>query len=81
MDDWRSGTADGTKVDLHACNGTAAQSWLYNSVDHTVHLALGGCLDVYNSDTASGSLIDRYTCNGSGAQQWDLGSNGSLVNP
>ncbi|MET8116351.1 lectin [Streptomyces prasinus] len=61
-------TADGTAVQLHTCNGTAAQRWTV-SADGGVR-ALGKCLDVSGASTADGARVQLYTCNGSTAQQW-----------
>ncbi|MFD8204828.1 ricin-type beta-trefoil lectin domain protein [Streptomyces sp. NPDC059695] len=61
-------TADGTPVQLHTCNGTAAQRWTL-AADGTVR-ALGKCLDVTGAGTADGTRAQLYTCNGTGAQRW-----------
>ncbi|MFG2333446.1 ricin-type beta-trefoil lectin domain protein [Streptomyces sp. NPDC048604] len=61
-------TADGTPVQLHTCNGTAAQQWTL-AADGSVR-ALGKCLDVSGGGTADGSKVQLYTCNGTGAQRW-----------
>jgi type 1 glutamine amidotransferase len=74
-----SNTADGTKIQLWTCNGTAAQRWTLPG-DNTIR-ALGKCLDVRNSGTANGTLTQLWTCNGTGAQQWAPQSNGTLRNP
>lgn len=79
LDISNGGTADGTKVQLWTCNGSAAQQWT-TSGDGTLR-ALGKCLDVNNSGTANGTVTQLWTCNGTGAQVWTPGSNGSLVNP
>ena len=47
-----SGTADGTKIQLYTCNGTAAQSW--TKVGDTYRV-LGKCLDIDNAGTANGT--------------------------
>jgi hypothetical protein len=79
LDISNGGTADGTKVQLWTCNGSAAQQWTVGG-DGTLR-ALGKCLDVKTSGTANGTLTQLWTCNGTGAQVWSPGSNGSLVNP
>ncbi|WP_412543094.1 LamG-like jellyroll fold domain-containing protein [Longispora sp. K20-0274] len=58
-----------TQLQSYTCNGTPAQEWTYDPVDHSVH-ALGRCLDVYNSGTTNGTVVDVYTCNQSYAQTW-----------
>ncbi|WP_437129229.1 ricin-type beta-trefoil lectin domain protein [Streptomyces hydrogenans] len=61
-------TADGTAVQLHGCNGTAAQRWTL-AADGSVR-ALGKCLDVVGGAVADGTKVQLYTCNGTGAQRW-----------
>ncbi|MEU4560154.1 ThuA domain-containing protein [Actinoplanes sp. NPDC023936] len=71
-------TADGTKVQLYTCNGTAAQSWSRSGVSLR---ALGKCLDVAGGGTANGTKAQLWTCNGSGAQSWAPQADGSIRNP
>ena len=73
-----AGTADGTKIQLYTCNGTAAQSW---TVTGATLRALGKCLDVKGGATADGTLVQLWTCNGSGAQNWGANADGTLRNP
>ncbi|WP_328653928.1 ricin-type beta-trefoil lectin domain protein [Micromonospora sp. NBC_00330] len=73
-----SGTADGTKIQLYTCNGTAAQSW--TKVGDTYRV-LGKCLDIDNAGTANGTKIQLWTCNGTGAQVWQPQADGSIRNP
>ncbi|WP_329369510.1 glycoside hydrolase family 3 C-terminal domain-containing protein [Streptomyces sp. NBC_00669] len=72
-------SADGTKVDVYTCNGTAAQQWTVGS-DNTVR-ALGKCLDITSAGTANGTKVQLYTCNGTGAQVWQPQADGALLNP
>jgi type 1 glutamine amidotransferase len=72
-------TADGTKVQLYTCNGTAAQTWTVTP-NSTIR-ALGKCLDVAGGGTANGTRTQLWTCNGSGAQVWAAQSNGTVRNP
>ncbi|MEU6567561.1 ThuA domain-containing protein [Streptomyces parvulus] len=72
-------TADGTKIQLWTCNGTAAQRWT-RADDGTV-TALGKCLDVSGGGSADGTKIQLWTCNGSGAQKWAPQSDGTVRNP
>ncbi|MER5963523.1 lectin [Streptomyces sp. NPDC002057] len=60
--------ADGTKVQLWTCNGSAAQKWTV-AADGSLG-ALGKCLDVAGGGTADGTAIRLWTCNGTGAQKW-----------
>ncbi|MEV6678874.1 ricin-type beta-trefoil lectin domain protein [Streptomyces erythrochromogenes] len=71
-------TANGTRVQIWGCNGSAAQQWT-RGTDNTVRYQ-GKCLDVKGAATANNSPVQLYTCNGTGAQQWKSGPNGSLVN-
>lgn len=74
-----SQTADGTKVQVWTCNGTAAQRWTLPG-DGTVR-GLNKCLDVKSSGTTNGTPVQLWTCNGTGAQQWAAQPDGSLKNP
>ncbi|OLF19238.1 PQQ-dependent sugar dehydrogenase [Actinophytocola xanthii] len=73
-----AGTADGTKVQLYTCNGTAAQSW---TVTGSSLRALGKCLDVAGGGTGDGTVVQLWTCNDSGAQSWAANADGTLRNP
>ncbi|MGY1578693.1 ricin-type beta-trefoil lectin domain protein [Streptomyces sp. MN13] len=71
--------ADGTPVQLHDCNGTAAQQWTVRA-DGSVQ-ALGKCLDVTSGSTADGAKVQLYDCNGTGAQRWSYNTaTGDVVN-
>ncbi|MFI6338870.1 PQQ-dependent sugar dehydrogenase [Streptomyces sp. NPDC050535] len=72
-------TADGTKVQIWTCNGSAAQKWTVSG-DGTLR-ALGKCLDVSGGASADGTKIQLWTCNGSGAQTWAAQSDGTVRNP
>ncbi|MFC3381017.1 ThuA domain-containing protein [Couchioplanes azureus] len=74
-----AGTADGTKVQLYTCNGTAAQTWTVTP-GATVK-ALGKCLDVAGGGTANGTRTQLWTCNGTGAQTWAAQPDGTIRNP
>jgi hypothetical protein len=71
-------SANGTQVQLYACNGTNAQLWIVGD-DGTIR-ALGKCLDVAGGATANGTKVQIWDCNGTGAQQWTA-SAGTLRNP
>ncbi|WP_433344036.1 ThuA domain-containing protein [Micromonospora sp. CA-111912] len=71
-------SADGTQVQIYACNGSAAQVWAVTS-NSTVK-ALGKCLDVSGAGTADGTKIQLWACNGSGAQNWSAQADGTLRN-
>ncbi|MEU2663401.1 glycosyl hydrolase family 18 protein [Micromonospora sp. NPDC007220] len=74
-----AGTANGTAVQLYACNGTNAQSWTVGT-DGTLR-ALGKCADVTSASTANGAKVQLWDCNGTGAQVWQAQANGTLRNP
>ena len=69
IDDAGASTDNGTAIQLFACNGTAAQNWVWNSADGTLR-ALNKCLDVTGGATASGTPLQLWGCNGTGAQEW-----------
>jgi len=88
MDDYGSGTADGTKVDIWDCNGKDAQSWGWgyrsdpqNTWDNEIR-NFNKCLDVVGGGDGAvgGDKVQLWTCNGTGAQRWSARSDGSLVN-
>ncbi|MFJ5140345.1 RICIN domain-containing protein [Streptomyces sp. NPDC088707] len=67
-------TANGTPVQVHTCNGSAAQQWRMEGDDHGLHLRNAksmSCLDVANNSSAVGAKIQIYTCNSSAAQTWE----------
>ncbi|GFJ87107.1 glycoside hydrolase family 16 protein [Phytohabitans rumicis] len=70
--------ADGIRLQVYDCNGTAAQQWTVGS-DGTVR-ALGKCMDVAGAGTANGTAVQLYTCNGTNAQRFTLSAAGDLVN-
>ncbi|MEU7072357.1 lectin [Streptomyces narbonensis] len=70
--------ANGTPVQLHDCNGTAAQKWTVNA-DGSIR-ALGKCLDVTAGSTADGAKLQLYDCNGTGAQKWRVEAARDIVN-
>ena len=72
-------SADGTPVQLFACNGTAGQQWTAPG-DGTL-TTLGKCLDVTGGGTGNGALVQSFSCNATGAQQWQARADGSLLNP
>ncbi len=78
LDVSNGGTANGTKIQLWTCNGTASQRW--SRVGNTFQ-ALGKCLDVDNAGTVNGTKVQLWNCNGTGAQVWQPQPNGSILNP
>jgi hypothetical protein len=78
VDDNSGSSANGTKIEMWDCNGTAAQNWTIET-DGTIRIN-GSCMDIIGAGTANGTLIELWTCNGGANQQW-LPVNGMLVNP
>ncbi|MFC8033282.1 ThuA domain-containing protein [Streptomyces griseoincarnatus] len=74
-----AGTADGTRVQIYACNSSAAQRWTVSG-DGTLR-ALGKCLDVSGGGSLDGTRIQLWTCNGTGAQVWAAQADGTVRNP
>lgn len=72
-------TANGTRIQLWDCNGTAAQRWTIGT-DGTIR-ALGKCMDVSGGSTADGARVQLWDCNGTGAQRWQPTAARELVNP
>jgi hypothetical protein len=70
--------ADGVRLQVYDCNGTAAQQWTLAS-DGTVR-ALGKCMDAAAAGTANGTAVQLYACNGTNAQKFSLSAAGDLVN-
>jgi hypothetical protein len=78
VDDNANSGADGAKIQMWDCNGTAAQNWTV-ATDGTIRIN-GKCMDITGAATADGTLIELWTCNGGGNQQWQA-VGGTLVNP
>ena len=71
--------ANGTQIQLFACNGTVAQSW--TASPGVIFQAMGKCLDVAGAGTANGTRVQLFDCNGTGAQSWTHSANNNgLVN-
>lgn len=79
LDDKAASNANGTAIQIYACNGTSAQQWTVTS-DHRLTVP-GKCLDIASGGTANGSKAQLYDCNGTGAQIWEPQANGALLNP
>lgn len=76
-----AGTANGTVVQIHDCNGTGAQQWKAQSDGSIVNPASGRCADVTGAGTANGTRVQLYDCNGTAAQRWTINANGDITNP
>jgi Ricin-type beta-trefoil lectin domain-like len=75
---FRSGKANGAKVDQWAYNGTPTQHWTLCLVEHyqgiPVYEIINNnsrkCLDLTSDRTRSGTLVQQWTCNGREQQHW-----------
>ncbi|GAA3787589.1 lectin [Streptomyces chiangmaiensis] len=72
-------SANGTRVQLYDCNGTAAQQWTVGT-DGTIR-ALGKCLDVTGNSIANGARVQLWSCTGGANQKWTVTSAHDIVNP
>jgi GH25 family lysozyme M1 (1,4-beta-N-acetylmuramidase) len=79
LNDVGNSSANGTAMDIWACNGSSSQHWTVVK-DQTLRIH-GKCLDVYHGGTTAGTKVDLFSCNGSVAQQWRVQTRGQLVNP
>lgn len=75
LDDFGSGTANGTKVDIWTCNGTGAQKWTFSG-GHL--MVLGKCLNDA-SHTGAGTKLVIWGCNTHSSQLWTHRANGEYV--
>src|SRR5436309_9181140 len=57
-----AGTANGTKLVVAACNGTASQKFKLNSNRTITGTQSGKCADIYKNGTASGTIVQLWTC-------------------
>jgi chitinase len=73
MDVTSAGTANGSKVQLYDCNGTASQVWT-KSGSTLVNPQSGKCLDATGNTSANGTRLQIWTCAGGTNQQWTLPS-------
>ena len=65
-----AGTANGAKVQLYDCNGTAAQQWSKGASSSLVNPVSGKCLDATGPSSANGTRLQIWTCTGAANQQW-----------
>jgi hypothetical protein len=79
VDDYRDYAANGTKIEIWTCNGTAAQRWTVLP-DGTLRIN-SKCMDIVNNGTTNGSKIQLWSCTGGGNQVWTPEGGSTLVNP
>lgn len=69
-------SANGTKVQQLACNGTASQVFrpeaTADGLVKLVHVSSGKCVDVSASGTANGTKVQLWTCNNTRAQSFTV---------
>lgn len=71
--------ANGTNVQLYACNGTNAQKWYLTSAgEFRSALNTTYCLDVSGAGTAPGTNVQLWACNGTNAQKWTVTAKGEV---
>jgi glucosylceramidase len=63
-------SANGTKVQIYDCNGTAAQQWAAGT-DGTLR-SLGKCLDATGPSSADGTKLQIWDCAAGANQKWTL---------
>jgi hypothetical protein len=73
MDVTAAGTANGSKVQLYDCNGTAAQRWTHTG-STLVNAGSGKCLDATGPSSADGTRLQIWSCTGAANQAWTLSS-------
>jgi GH25 family lysozyme M1 (1,4-beta-N-acetylmuramidase) len=78
LNDAGNRTANGTPVNIGACNGGSSQQWTV-AADHTLRIH-GKCLGISGSAKVSGAKTVLGTCLGYASQQWSVGSGAVLVN-
>lgn len=70
-------TTDGNPVQVHTCNGTAAQTWSVEA-DGTVRVQ-GRCLGPLGGRVTAGTALVISACSGAAHQRWSDGGSGTVV--
>jgi GH25 family lysozyme M1 (1,4-beta-N-acetylmuramidase) len=79
LDDTGASTANGNKIQIWTCTGSAEQRWTLVQ-DGTLRV-FGKCLDVSGGGTANGTPVQLWSCvAGNANQRWQVGTDGELVN-
>jgi len=76
--DHNDSRANGTKIVMWDCDGSAAQNWTAQN-DGTIRIN-GECMDIYRDEKTNKAPVELWTCTGGANQRWQA-RNGSLVNP
>ncbi|MBF4583864.1 ricin-type beta-trefoil lectin domain protein [Curtobacterium sp. VKM Ac-2865] len=61
-------TANGSHLELYACNGVGGQQWAPQANGSIRNPQSGRCLDVPSGNTANGTALQLYDCNGQAPQ-------------
>jgi glucosylceramidase len=65
-------TADGTRIQISACRGGAAQQWRVTAGRDLVNPDADKCLDVKDFNAADGAALQLWTCVGGVNQKWSV---------
>jgi hypothetical protein len=63
-------TADGAKLQLWDCNGSAAQKWVYSGANDIVNPQANKCVDATGQSSADLTRLQLWTCSGNANQKW-----------
>jgi GH25 family lysozyme M1 (1,4-beta-N-acetylmuramidase) len=77
LDDSGKKTANGTKLDIWACNGGTNQHWTLPAAELASGLA-GNCLTDKGGSTTNGNPIVTADCAGASSQKWTIESNETI---
>ncbi len=73
--------AVGTTIQIFDCNGTPAQNFDFNTVDHTLRaFKFSMCLDVSSFDNGTPVLLNKCFIKQNLSNIWDLNDAGDIVN-
>jgi len=81
LDVAKSGTTNGTAVDLYTCNGTGAQTWTHGPDGSLVNPESGLCLADPGAATTPGTDQILWTCDNGAEQNWNSGQTTALPTP
>ncbi|MFI1653478.1 PHB depolymerase family esterase [Streptomyces sp. NPDC020472] len=74
-------TTPGTQQRIHACSGSADQTWT-RTASNQLTVNVGGstlCLDASAKGTTNGTKVIVWSCNGQPNQQWQVNPNGTVT--
>jgi chitosanase len=72
MDVTAASTANGAKIQIYDCNGTAAQKWTVSG-NTLVNSGSGKCLDATDNSSVNGNQLQIWSCvAGAANQQWKV---------